>query len=575
MTSLKDRRISRRALLAGSGAAAAGLGAAALVGCGDDDDDEAPAPAATQAATEAAATEAAATEAAATEAAATEAAATEAAATEAAATEAPQEGGPQTGGTLRGSAPTFIWNTGFPFSFTWENEPYFSVLEPLVRYRDSLEPHLVLAERFEYNDDRSKLTVTLKPDLEFHDGSPVTTQDVFHGIEVMLDPEPWGITGVFQISSFARTLTRWEAVDSRTMEFEFDMPRPNMTDFFAQLLVTKADTYRELQEGQNVQGTGPFAFEQWTPDVGASFVANRGWHKSADEGGGPYVDRIELQNFPDAESLGLALEAGDIDWSLGVAPSIARRTGQGFLAPKAGIVYVGCVTNSPKLVDPRVRQALLYAIDRRRMTEELREGFGDLTAQPWPSSSPAFDPDLESELYEPDRSRALLAEAGWSQDSPLMIEPIPGTEVTAQILKDNFADIGVDVEIVTQEIGVWVGKLRQRGFVDLWVAPHKFSNLSPLTTMQQTFPYRMGNPSYYETETYLDIIANLERLDPLGEDAREQYARFNRMWLEDPWLLPVHTNQRIEVANANVKGYDEHFVTIFEQPNLAKVWLEA
>ena len=574
MTNIKDRRVSRRTLLAGGGAAAAGLGAAALVGCGDDDDD-APAPAATAAATEAAteAAEEAATEAA--TAAATAAAATEAAtaAATAAPTEAP-ETGPPTGGTLRGSAGTFIWNTGFPFSFTWENEPYFSVLEPLVRYRDSLDPFPVLAERFEYNDDLSKLTVTLKPDLEFHDGSPVTPDDVFHGIEVMLDPEAWGITGRFQISSFAKTLTRWQAIDNRTMEFDFDKPRPNMTDFFAQLLVTKKDTYTQLQAGENIQGTGPFAFDEWTPDVGTSYVANRSWHQTAVEGG-PYVDRIELQSFPDAEALGLALEAGDIDYSLGVAPSIARRSGQGQLAPKAGIVYVGCVTNSPKLVDPRVRQALLYAIDRRRMTEELREGFGDLTAQPWPSSSPAFDPALESELYEPDRSRALLEEAGWSQDEPLMIEPIPGTQVTAEILKSNFADIGVDVEIVTQEIGVWVGKLRQRGFIDLWVAPHKFSNLSPLTTMQQTFPYRMGNPSYYETETYLDIIANLERLDPLGEGAREQYARFNRMWLEDPWLLPVHTNQRIEVANANVKGYDEHFVTIFEQPNLAKVWLEA
>lgn len=570
MSYLKERKVSRRAILAGGGAAAAGLGAAALVGCGDDDDTEEPTQAA---ATEAAATEAAATEAAATEAAATEAAATEAAATEPPPTEAPAEDGPQTGGTLRGSAGTFIWNTGFPFSFTWENEPYFSVLEPLVRYRDSLDPFPVLAERFEYNDDRSKLTVTLKPDLEFHDGSPVTPDDVFHGIEVMLDPEPWGITGSFQISSFANALTRWEAIDSRTMEFDFDQPRPNMTDFFAQLLVTRKATYTELQAGENIQGTGPFAFDGWTPDVGTSYVANRGWHQSAVEGG-PYVDRIELQSFPDPEALGLALEAGDIDYSLGVAPSVARRSGQGQLAPKAGIVYVGCNITSPHLTDKRVRRALLYAIDRKRMTEELREGFGDLTAQPWPSSSPAFDPALETELYEPDRSRALLEEAGWSQDAPLVIEPIPGTEVTAEILKSNFAAVGVEVEILTQDIGPWVGKLRQRGFVDLWVAPHKFSNLSPLTTMQQTFPYRMGNPSYYETETYLDIIANLERLDPLGEEAREQYARFNQMWLDDPWLLPIHTNQRIEVANPNVQGYDEHFVTIFEQPNLAKVWLE-
>ncbi len=561
MRDLRERKISRRTLLASGGTAAAGLGAAVLVGCGDDDD-IGPDPAATEApAGTAEATEPSATE-------------TPATPTEAPATETQAAGGPQVGGVLRGSSGNTIWNTGFPFSLTWENEPYFSTLEPLVRYRDSLEPTMVLAERFEFNDDRTKLTVRLKPDVEFHNGAPVTPEDVFFGIEVMLDPEKFGITAAFQISTFARMLTNWTAIDARTMEFEFDKPRPNITDFFAQLLVTQASSYDKLQLGEDIQGTGPFKFTGWTPDVGTSYEANRSWHQTEAEGG-PYVDRIELQQFPDAEALGLALEAGDIDYSLGIAPSIARRTGRGVLAPKAGIVYVGCNVTSPHLQDKRVRRALLYAIDRRRITEELREGLGDLTAQPWPKSSPAFDPALESELYEPDRARALLDEAGWTQDAPLLIEPIPGTEVTAEVLKSNFADVGVEVQIEAQEIGVWVSKLRERKFVDLWVAPHKFSNLSPLSTFQQTFPYKQPNPSFYATDTYLDIIANLEKLDPVSPEALEQYARFNQMWLDDPWLLPVHTNQRIEVANANVKGFDEHFVTIFEQPNMAKVWLEA
>ena len=167
--------------------------------------------------------------------------------------------------------------------------------------------------------------------------------------------------------------------------------------------------------------------------LGAASVANRDWHQSAVEGG-PYVAASSCRTSPTRKR-----SASPSKRATSTGRSVGRPTSPGAparqLAPKAGVVYVGCVTNSPKLVDKRVRQALLYAIDRKRMTEELREGFGDLTAQPWPSSSPAFDPALESELYEPDRARALLDEAGWSQDEPLTIEPIPGTEVTAEILR--------------------------------------------------------------------------------------------------------------------------------------------
>ena len=118
---------------------------------------------------------------------------------------------------------------------------------------------------------------------------------------------------------------------------------------------------------------------------------------------------------------------------------------------------------------------------------------------------------------------------------------------------------------------LWVGKLRQLD--SSTVSRPQSSRASRRARPCSRRPYRLGTRVL--TRRRRTCHHRQPRRLTAGEEAREQYARFNQMWLDDPWLLPVHTNQRIEVANANVKGYDEHFVTIFEQPNLAKVWLEA
>jgi peptide/nickel transport system substrate-binding protein len=69
------------------------------------------------------------------------------------------------------------------------------VHEALIRYRNDVRnPELVLADRFEYSDDRTRLVVSIKPGATFHDGSPVTPEDVFFGIDFNLDPKRFGVT---------------------------------------------------------------------------------------------------------------------------------------------------------------------------------------------------------------------------------------------------------------------------------------------------------------------------------------------------------------------------------------------
>jgi|DewCreStandDraft_5_1066085.scaffolds.fasta_scaffold01636_12 peptide/nickel transport system substrate-binding protein len=483
---------------------------------------------------------------------------------------------PRKGGTLIGAQVSDVnMGTGYPFVLLAEN-PFLNYLpvEPLVRYRNSLEPEMVLAERLEYNADRTKAVITLKPGLTFHNGAPVTPEDYFFGIDLILNPRKYGITGSFQLAGFARFITDMKKVDARTMEFTFDRPRANMTDLFAQLPVVHAASYEDVKNGKAVAGTGPYIFKEWAPGQRLVFTANPNWHLT-DREGGPYLDGVEVRFFADQDAMGLAYEAGGLDLILDAPATLAKRyRARTRVGPKRGLVYAGLNVTSPLLRDSRVRRALFLAVDRERFVNELGEGFGTVTVQPWPSSSPAFNPALEASFYDPEKAKQLLKEAGFSQSRPLVIEHrTTQTYVNiASVLKENFEAIGVRAELKGTEATAFLAKLRAREFQDVWVTAHAFSDLTPVTNFQQTFPYQVPNPSFYENPTYLDIIEKLSGIDPLSDEAKRQYERFTQLWLTDPWLLPLQPTVPVALLGAKVRGFDEYFLAPGGSPNFGTIW---
>lgn len=546
-TNWLEGRRNRRQFLQTSAAAGVGATALGLVGCGDDDDDE---PGGTTGPTQSGSTP------------------------EATPTSSEQ---PKSGGVLRGAQTADLnMSTGYPFVALAEN-PFINYLpiEPVVRYTDSLEPELNLAERFEFNDDRSGLVVTLKPGLEFHNGAPVTAEDLVFGIDLIKDPAAFGITGSFQLAAFARAVTEANIVSDREVEFTFDKPRVNMADFFVQLPVVHKASYDETKAGRAINGTGPFIFRRWTPGQILEFEKNPNWH-GASEGSGPYLDGVEVRFFGDQDAMGLAYQSGELDLLLGPPASLAAQFRDlTHVPPKTGLEYMGMNVTNPQLTDPRVRKAVFLAVDRDRIVNELQEGFGAVTSQPWPQASPAFDPDLEGPLFDPDESRRLLQEAGWNQTEPIPFDhrTTTGYVNTASLIQQNLRDVGIETQLIPSDPTAFLAILRAREFKGFWVTSHSFSHLAPLTNLQQTFPYQQPNMSYYETETYLDIRAQLEALDPLSAEAKAQYERFNEIWVEDPWLVPLAQNSGPQLVSERVRGYGTYLTAPTNQPVFSNVWL--
>jgi peptide/nickel transport system substrate-binding protein len=451
----------------------------------------------------------------------------------------------------------------------------YGVLEPMVRYRGKLEPDLVLLDQFDYNSDNTRLTARLKPDLAFHNGAPVTVDDVFFGVDLVANPDKYG-AGASNLVAFAKRIVGMKALDKRTMEFSFDKPRTNMTDLFAQLQITPSAQYQALRSGKDVQGTGPYRFVSWMPETSIRLEANRSWHGTSRDGG-PFLDAIDVKVFKDDDARGLAFEAGDLDLVLGAPASLAKRykgTNQLHTAPKVGTYFLGTVVDNPALTDPRVRQAIFLAMDRKRMVEELQEGLnGNVTAQPWASNSPAFDPKLEDAFYDKNRAMALLREAGFAQPKPLILHIYDGADSLAQVVQQDLRDIGIDVEIRKLDTPTFNSYISDRKFTDLFISGHAQGNLLPLTTLQQTYHFQIPNPMHYQGQAYADAVAGLESLAPESPEAHVQYDRINRLFLEDPWLIPLQPATRIDLASSRVHGFGKYFVTMLQQVNLGTIGL--
>ncbi|MGE0598024.1 MAG: ABC transporter substrate-binding protein [Dehalococcoidia bacterium] len=542
-----NTRRNRRTFVGGASATGLGLAALGLVGCGDDDDDnggnETPSGNGTPAASPTSADK------------------------------------PKTGGTLKGAQTADLnMSTGYPFVGLAEN-PYINMIpvESVIQYRDTLEPELLLAERFEFNNDRSGVVVTLKPGLEFHNGAPVTADDFVFGIKLIQDPKSFGITGSFQTAAFAKAITKINVVSKTEVEMTFDQPRVNMADFFTQLKVVQQATYEDTKNGKAINGTGPYIFKQWTPGQTLTFEKNPNWHAS-DKLGGPYMDGIEVKFFGDQDAMGLAYQAGELDHVFNPLASLARQYEDLVsLTPKTGLTYMGMNVTNPEMTDARVRKAIFMAIDRERVVKELNEGFGTVTAQPWPKSSPAFDPALEGALYDPAGAKKLLSEAGFKQTAPIPFDHRTTQDYVnlASLIQQNLKDVGIEVKLIPSDPTAFLAILRAREFKGLWTTTHSFSNMAPLTNFQQTFPYQQPNMSYYDPPAYLDVVKQLTNLDPLSEAAKAQYKRFNDMWLNDPFLVPLAPNENPQLVSKRVRGYGSYLTSPANQVAFEKVWLDS
>jgi peptide/nickel transport system substrate-binding protein len=265
----------------------------------------------------------------------------------------------------------------------------------------------VLAESIDVSPDASVYTIRLRQGVTFHNGRPLTPQDVIFSLHRI----------VSQHLDAATTLTglnfhNIKVMDSHTLRITLDRP----SVLFNLAIAAQGSPVNIVPVGYNPKkpiGTGPFKFQSFTPGQRSVFVRNPNYFKQ----GLPYLDTLEIIDYPDANARFNAFISGQLDAIDAVPtaqlPTLKGHSGSAVLQASTGLALTNYMrTDVAPFNDPDVRLAMKLMVDRQKMIEVAGAGLGSLGDDVWGKGFPSYDSGLPQRKQDIDQAKFLLKKGG-------------------------------------------------------------------------------------------------------------------------------------------------------------------
>jgi peptide/nickel transport system substrate-binding protein len=328
-----------------------------------------------------------------------------------------------------------------------------------------------LADSWEIAPDRVTYTFHLNTDVRWHDGTDVTTDDVQFSFDALANPD----VGSAYTQSFLDAVESWRVIDADTFEVVAKEPLYTFLHNVTTWVIPKhiwenvpvadwrTDPGATGQDASRVVGSGAWKFREWRLGESVTLVRNDDYYQKV-----PYLDSYVIRIWPDQTAVVNALLHGEIDVA-GLEPSdveTIRATPGLEVATYPTRNFSFYMTNldpekTELFLDQRVRQALFYALDRESIVNYILLGNAVVAHGTQPVISYAYAPERITTTYafDPEKARALLAEAGWSDTDGdgivdkdgqrFSFEAIyaagsPTTEQVVTYLQDAWRMIGVE-----------------------------------------------------------------------------------------------------------------------------------
>ncbi|WP_169566311.1 ABC transporter substrate-binding protein [Sneathiella limimaris] len=337
---------------------------------------------------------------------------------------------------------TQIFATPLRFDENWQAKPY-------------------LAESWEIAEDGKSITLNLRKNAKFHDGKPITSEDVAFSLQTVKDNHPF--------KTMFAPVTAVETPDAHTAILKFAQPHPAamLAMSGALLPIIPKHVYGDGQDAKSHPansapvGSGPFKFVEFKPGQHIILEKNPDYFLE----GKPYLDKIIIKNYKDPTSLALATDKGEVTMFpfLASTRDIARlKKNKDIVVTSDGYAAVGPLnwlafnTNNEYLKHKKVRQAIAYGFDQKFIINALHGGLSKPASGPVAPGSPYYAPDVEKYALDLDKANALLDEAGFKAGDDgtrftLGLDYIPGSaemqKSIAEYLKPQLKKIGINVEL--------------------------------------------------------------------------------------------------------------------------------
>jgi peptide/nickel transport system substrate-binding protein len=447
-----------------------------------------------------------------------------------------------------------------------------NIYDGLVRFADgTLTPEAALAESWTISDDGLTYTFTLRDGVMFHDGTALDAEAVKFNFDRMLkEDHPFHDTGPFPLAFFFGSVTSTEAPDARTVVFTLSEP---FAPFISNLatptgyIVSPAAVMEHKKDfGRSPSGTGPFKFGEWKSNELVAVEKNADYWDGA-----PALDAVVFRPITDANTRTAEMLAGGLDLMVEVPPvSLSEFQNDSFriveaAGPHLWFLILNC--KSGPFADKKVRQAANYAVNKEALVNDVLEGTAAVAAGPTPPAfSWAYNEALQPYPYDPDKARALLAEAGVTNPKVTffvteggsgMLDPVAmGTAIQADL-----AAVGFDVTIQTYEWNTFLGEVNPglEGKADMaemaWMTSDP-DTLPFLALRTEAWPDKGGFNSGYYSNPEVDDLLQKARVSTSLDERAGLYKKMQEIVQDDaPWLFVANWKQNA-VATAAVQGVE-------------------
>ena len=406
----------------------------------------------------------------------------------------------------------------------------------------------------------------LRPGVKFHDGTPLTAEDIIFSID-RADKVP---NSPSALSIYTKEIASITIVDPLTIDIKTHAPYPLLVEDLSNIAIqskkaAEGKTTDDFNKGPAAIGTGPFKFVEWIP--GNRIVLTRNddyWGKK------PYWKTVTIRPITSAASRLAALLAGDVDFIEDVPTTDIKELKKN---PKVSlaqavsnrVIYLHLDTNRDvtpfafdksgnplaknPLKDLRVRRAISKAINRQAIVDRIMEGAAIPAGQLLPDGFFGVSPNLKVERYDPDGAKKLLAEAGYPHGFQITLHGPNNRYINdskiCEAIAQMLSRIGIDTKVETMPSNVFFSRGSKLDFSLMlvgWGAGTGEAS-SPLKSLLATFDKEKGmgpsNRGRYSNPKLDALLA--QALATIDRDKREKLLQqATEVGINDLGIVPLH-----------------------------------
>jgi peptide/nickel transport system substrate-binding protein len=424
----------------------------------------------------------------------------------------------------------------------------FQLYEPLAIRNPDYELEMLLAESIEADAKPDSWTIRLRDGATFHNGKPVTADDVLFSLARITDPKS-PKTGAASIEYI--DLKRSKKLDDRTVRIMLQTPNVAFPDdlgqYFNGIVPTGYDPKSPI-------GSGPFKYESFSPGERSVFSKNPDhW------GGAPKLDEVVIIDFADDTARVNALVGGQVD-AITNLPAAQIAQVQGNKALNVLISETGAWqpftmrVDSGPFADVKVRQAMRLLVDREQMIGQALSGQGRPANDLYSPYDPAFAGDLPQRRQDIEQAKSLLKQAGQSDlRVELVTAPVfQGIVEAAQVLAEQAKAAGVSVKVRKVDSGTFydTGKYLQWPFAqDFWFTRTYLAQVAQGSLKSSPF-----NETHWNHPEFVKLIADARR--ELDETKRNDLLhQAQQIEYEEGGYIVWSFSNQVDAHSAKVGGF--------------------